>query len=166
MEVVLNCSPIARCLPALLSIVNHRNPQMRGKVCQFLLRVVTLKSLELRGYRDIDAFLNRIPKMISDHTPEARQSTKLIVRALLTTGIVSRAELEIYIASEEIDKVFDKKSVALLQDTKNFTAGVSRRKVTTGVKDTITEAAMIYKTPLIVPLNQGIRMKQGGRRDK
>lgn len=95
----------ARTLNAFVSASDNRNPTLRGKVAGFLGFLISQKADELRGLgREIETLKTRLKTLINDNTPEARASSRDIVRIMLETRLSTRSELELLIPPETIDK--------------------------------------------------------------
>ena len=93
-----------RSLAGLLVGTENRNPNLRGRVAGFLHSLVLQRAGELCGARELESLKIRLGKLISDHTPEARASGRDIVRILVQQGIATRAELELHIPADQLQK--------------------------------------------------------------
>jgi len=100
-------STAQRSLLGLLSGTDNRNPTLRGKVARYLHSLVLARASELKGARELEGLKIKLGKMIGDHTPEARASARDIARIMLEAGLVSRADLEIHVAPDQLAKALN-----------------------------------------------------------
>lgn len=84
----------SRALAGLLQASENRNANLRGKVAGFLHFLVIQKSSELAGCRELDALKMRLKYLLNDNTPEARSSSRDVVKILIHNNVCSRAELD------------------------------------------------------------------------
>lgn len=140
-----NITP-SRSLSALLLGTGHKNAAVRGKVASFIGHLLVRKSDELRGSRELDELKSRLGKMLSDSTPEARSSTRSIVRALLDQNLASHSELEQTLTSATLRKAL----------TLNSTPSPSPKRVTRKEFNLVSPVAsekgsLMKPSPLFMP---------------
>ena len=153
MSRVLESASMGRCLGALLTLAAGRSPVARGKAVCFLFRLVAQRPGELRGLRDLDGLLARLPKMLGDHTPEARSFGRQLVRLLLSKDLVSRAELTAHLTDEELERAMDRALDVPWQTPAPVASSASKRSGA-GVASRpppVAVAAAVYLTPAPVP---------------
>ena len=95
---------VTRSLTGLLACADHRNAAARGKVVEMLSRLVHCRSADLRRCKELPQLLARLPKMLAEHSPEARSAAREIVRELIHNGLVSTSEMENYVSADLISK--------------------------------------------------------------
>jgi hypothetical protein len=103
MQVNDNVTP-SRCLSSLLTGTSHKNAIVRGKVASFISYLLTRKATELKGSKEIDELKSRLSRMLGDSTPEARSSTRGVIRALLDQSLASHYELEQILTATTLKK--------------------------------------------------------------
>ncbi len=124
----------SRSLSSLISATEHRNPALRGKVAGFLHFLIAQKAEELRGMsREIDSLKLKLKTLINDNTPEARASSRDIVRIMLERQLSTRSEMEQIIPPDAIAKAMTSAPSTLSpKKTKSFkksaSASVSPKK--------------------------------------
>lgn len=102
---LIDHSSPARSLNAFVAASDNRNPALRGKVAGFLGFLISQKAEELRTcHREMETLRVKLKTLINDNTPEARASSRDIVRIMLETRLSTRAELEMLIPAKTIDK--------------------------------------------------------------
>ena len=104
---VIEHSTAQRSLLGLLSGTDNRNPTLRGKVARYLHSLVLARASELKGARELEGLKIKLGKMIGDHTPEARASARDIARIMIEAGLVSRADLELHVAPDQLAKALN-----------------------------------------------------------
>ena len=95
---------VTRSLTGLLACADHRNAAARGKVVEMLSRLVHCRSADLRRCKELPQLLARLPKMLAEHSPEARSAAREIVRELIHNGLVSTSEMEKYVGADILVK--------------------------------------------------------------
>jgi len=133
------CTP-TRTLSAFLLSQENRSAGIRGKAARLLVRLVENRAEELKTiYRrdstskEFESLFQRIPKLISDHTPEARSSGREIIRVLIFSNLISNRDLEVYVPADVIDKALRESSLAATGNPKRSisptkTTNVARRQ--------------------------------------
>lgn len=116
MEMVHNVTA-TRAVTALLLVVEHKNPGVRGKVARTIANLLHHRSADLHSTRELDALLPKLQKLLTDSSPEARSQGREIIRVLLHEGLFSRSQLEVHVSCDTLDKVEkeDKNSSVVLR---------------------------------------------------
>ena len=94
----------SRALAGLLQASENRNAHLRGKVAGFLHFLVLSKSAELSGCRELDALKHRLKYLLNDNTPEARSSSRDVVKILIHNNVCSRQELDMVLTPDVTSK--------------------------------------------------------------
>ena len=148
LRIILRTASFSRCINAMMSLSSHRNPAIRGKAANYILILISLHSSNLRGSKEITALLPKLSKMLSDHTPEARYSTRHIIRSLLSSRLVSREEMEQYMSAEDIAKAFDKSLDSPWQTGGKVDSSSFANKTKSALLGTV--ASSVYKVPVTI----------------
>lgn len=139
-------------MAAFLTMTSHRNPAIRGKAAHYILALILQHSSSLKGSKEISSLLPRLAKMLSDHTPEARYSTRHIIRSVLSLKLLTREELAQFLSTEEISKAFDKSLDTPWQSGPKVETSSATRAKNSIVQN--SSASAVYKVPITIsPIN-------------
>lgn len=94
-----------RALTGLLQHVTHRSATTRSKVAICLHALVHAKGAELPSCKEFESFKSLLPKLLQDAAPETRSYSRETVRVLVDRQIVSRAEFEVHVPGDLLDKI-------------------------------------------------------------
>ena len=103
---------LPRTLSALLAHVGHRSAIFRAKVAKCLYAAVIAKGSEMPATKEFDSFKCCLPKLLQDSAPDTRAYSRETVRLLVLRNLSSRAELEIPIGADLLDKILREGSIA------------------------------------------------------
>lgn len=94
----------ARSLGALVAASESRNALVRGRCGCMLFNLIARRGAEVVHTREMENLRVRLPKLLSDQTPEARAYARRIVFTLVNEGHLSRSDLEQTISTDQIEK--------------------------------------------------------------
>lgn len=108
---------LTRSLASLLLHVTHRSATTRSKVAICLHALVHAKGGEFPGSKEFESFKSLLPKLLQDAAPDTRSYSRETVRVLVDRQIVSRAEFEVHIAVDLLDKILRESCPTMLSQT-------------------------------------------------
>ena len=109
-----------RTLTGLLSVIDSKTAEVRGKVTSLVCHLVNTKGAELSGSRElIDGLMKyKLEKVLSDKDPEARLYAREILELIIQKKLVgSYKDLEQYISPSILEKSLKERSRDKLKDT-------------------------------------------------
>ena len=102
---IIRNTTACRTLGALVTGLDNRSQNIRGKVSGYIAELVLSMSDQLHGSsKEIDILLSKLVKSTQDSSPEARMNSREIVRLMITNGLISRKQMEAMLSPDLVQK--------------------------------------------------------------